>query len=180
MNIEIIYDYEPWEAQTKINQTMVENIIAKIMSLHPIMQKFESIDLSILLANDAYLQELSNSHMKKNKPTNVLSFPFYDIIYKDIETIEQLDGVIDEDELSEFYLGDMAFAYQTIEQEAKEAGISFIDHFTHLLIHGTLHLLGYDHIKDDEAEIMENLEIEILKKLGIKSPYAIPLSNSGE
>ena len=68
-------------------------------------------------------------------------------------------------------LGDLAFGYEAIDDEAKEQKIIFHDHFTHLAVHGILHLLGYDHIEDDAAEIMEGIEIKILQETGIANPY---------
>ena len=69
------------------------------------------------------------------------------------------------------YLGDIAFGYEVIALEAKNKLISFQDHFKHLVIHAILHLIGYDHIKDKDAQAMESLEIQILEGIGIKSPY---------
>ncbi len=108
-------------------------------------------EISIVLTDDAHIQILNRDYRGKDKPTNVLSFP--------------------QDEPS--LLGDLVFAYETIAREAIEQNKSFTDHMTHMIVHGTLHLIGYDHIKDHEAQIMEGLEIEILSKLNIKNPYEI-------
>ena len=105
--------------------------------------------LSIVLANDAFVQNYNRDYRGKNKPTNILSFSS------------------DEEE----YLGDLLLAYETIENEAIEQKKTFEHHVIHLLVHGTLHLLGYDHEANDEAIVMENREISILSKLGIENPY---------
>jgi probable rRNA maturation factor len=68
-------------------------------------------------------------------------------------------------------LGDIAIAYETCVRESHEAGLAFVDHLTHLLLHGLLHLLGYDHIDDADADVMEGLEIKMLASLGISNPY---------
>ena len=106
--------------------------------------------LSILLTNDKNIQQLNKDFRHKDKPTNVLSFP--------------ADNEGD-------YMGDIAVAFETIKREAIEQDKSFNHHFIHMLIHGILHLDGYDHETDEEAEEMEALEIKILADMGIKNPY---------
>lgn len=105
--------------------------------------------LSILLTNDDHIQQLNRDFRNKDKPTNVLSFP---------------DGEDD-------YLGDIAVAFETIKREAEEQNKTIHHHFIHMLVHGVLHLKGYDHESDEEAEEMEALEIKILADMGIKNPY---------
>lgn len=106
-------------------------------------------EVSVVLANDAFIQELNKTYRGMDKPTNVLSFPQ------------------DED----YHLGDIVFALETIGREAAEQNKDFENHLTHLTVHGFLHLLGYDHETDDEAEEMESFEIRILDELGIENPY---------
>ena len=106
--------------------------------------------LTILLSNDKKLHDLNVTFRGKDKPTNVLSFPARD------------------DE----YLGDVAVAYGVTSQEAREQKKLFADHATHLVVHGVLHLLGYDHETARAAKIMEPLETKILGELGIGDPYA--------
>lgn len=106
--------------------------------------------IAILLCNDQTIQELNAKWRGFDKPTNVLSFE-----YKSNSPI----------------LGDIALSYNTCEKEASAQGKTFKNHFSHLLVHGILHLLGYDHIDDMEADEMENLEREILAKMGIDDPY---------
>lgn len=105
-------------------------------------------EITVMLADDALMRQLNHDYRGKDAPTNVLSF----------------SGEGD-------YLGDIVLARQTIEREAKAQRKTVRTHATHLLVHGTLHLLGHDHLRDKEAQTMEALEIKILKKLGISNPY---------
>ena len=105
----------------------------------------------ILYTNDEALKDLNRAWRGKDRPTNVLSFPAPE---------------------GEAYPGDIAIAFETCSREAEERGIALSDHATHLVLHGFLHLLGYDHQNEDDAALMEGLEIKILKELGIADPYA--------
>jgi probable rRNA maturation factor len=105
---------------------------------------------TILLADDKKLRALNHDFRGKDKPTNVLSFPGADA-----------------------YAGDIAIAYGVTRKEAKAASKTFADHATHLVVHGVLHLAGYDHERPKDAKIMEPLEVKILKRLGIADPYAV-------
>jgi probable rRNA maturation factor len=112
-------------------------------------------ELSVVLTDDAEQRELNRQWRGFDKSTNVLSFP-------QIEPFAPISGL----------LGDITLARETVEREAEEMGITLEAHFTHLVVHGFLHLLGYDHIEDEDAEEMEGLETEILARLGIADPYA--------
>ena len=109
----------------------------------------------ILLTDDAAMGELNAYFRGKDRPTNVLSLPPGDIPWPDYD-----------------YLGDLALGFETCKREAAEKNISLADHAAHLMVHGMLHLLGYDHENDDEAEQMERREAEILAVLGVGDPYA--------
>ena len=113
-------------------------------------KKYENSEASVILTNDKEIQEINKEYRNIDKPTNVLSFELGDDIL----------------------LGDIYISVDTVQKEAKAENITVVDHTAHMLVHGVLHLLGYDHIKDDEAEVMEEKETKILKKLGIKNPYA--------
>ena len=113
----------------------------------------------IAFADDAAVQALNARYRGKDQPTNVLSFP----------AGESAGPAPEPDQ--PWPLGDIVLARETVFQEAISQGIDFSDHTTHLIIHGVLHLFGYDHIVDREAEEMEALEVEILADLGISSPY---------
>lgn len=119
--------------------------------------KNKEYEVTVVLANDASIQELNHTYRGKKKPTNVLSFPSQSPESRNLNP--------------ESCLGDIIMAYETIESEAKEQGKTFKDHATHLIVHGVLHLLGHDHMRKSEAEAMEEKEIKILKKLGVRNPY---------
>ena len=119
--------------------------------------------LSLLACDDARIAELNADFRGKPTPTNVLSWP----------SEERGATAPGGDPLPprDLELGDIAIAWETCAREAEAAGTPFADHVRHLLVHGTLHLLGYDHIDDKDAGLMEALEVEILGKLGIADPY---------
>jgi probable rRNA maturation factor len=113
-------------------------------------------DVSLCLADDATLRALNLRWRGLDKPTNVLSFPAAPLGHG-------------EDAIA---LGDIALAYETLVREAEDLGVPLADHYRHLLAHGFLHLIGYDHETDEEAERMEALETMILTRLGVGDPYA--------
>ena len=121
----------------------------------------ETIDISIVLTNDDEIKGINAEYRGKDKPTNVLSFP-------QITPDENLEGV---DIPAYMPLGDIILARETIVREASEQGKDLDAHIAHMVVHGTLHLLGYDHMNDSDARIMEGLESDILKTFGFKAPY---------
>ncbi|MFN3230793.1 MAG: rRNA maturation RNase YbeY [Alphaproteobacteria bacterium] len=114
--------------------------------------------VSVLLTNDARQRALNRQFRKQDKTTNVLSFPSG----MASPPFEEADSL----------LGDLALAFETLAAEAEGANRPLADHLAHLLVHGFLHLLGYDHQTDAETKEMEGLEIAILKTLDIRDPYA--------
>lgn len=123
-----------------------------------------SIEVSVRLTGDDEVHALNRQYRHKDKPTNVLSFP---MVQPDL-----LEGLANSDD-GEVLLGDIVLARETCAREAEEKGVDFSDHATHLIVHGTLHLLGFDHQGDSEADAMEALERSILATLGIDDPYLI-------
>ena len=117
-------------------------------------------ELAVMLTDDAGIRTLNNNWRGIDKPTNVLSFPAL-----------QPTGPSGPDDAPRM-LGDIAIAYQTTRKEADDEQKPFDHHLSHLAVHGFLHLIGYDHENDADAEIMESLETEILAQLGIPDPYA--------
>lgn len=113
-----------------------------------------ALELSVALADDATVRDLNRDYRQQDKPTNVLSFESGE---------EEPDGTL--------LLGDVVLARETCAREAAETGRAFADHLSHLTVHGVLHLLGFDHIDEADAEEMESLEVRILAEMGIENPY---------
>jgi len=125
-------------------------------------------EISLLGCDDARISELNAEFREKPSATNVLSWPAEDLA---AEEEGQHPSLPSPDFTGEIALGDIAISYDTCAREAKAAGKSMDDHVTHLIIHAMLHLLGYDHIRDRDATLMEGIEVEILGKMGIDDPY---------
>ncbi|MDN3700058.1 rRNA maturation RNase YbeY [Vibrio artabrorum] len=116
----------------------------------------ENAELTVRIVDTKESHQLNHEYRGKDKPTNVLSFPF-----------EAPPG-IDLD-----LLGDLIICRQVVEKEAEEQNKPLLAHWAHMVVHGSLHLLGYDHIEDDEAEEMESLETEIMQAMGFEDPYIL-------
>ncbi|WP_026374618.1 rRNA maturation RNase YbeY [Aestuariibacter salexigens] len=114
----------------------------------------EPQELTVRVVDSDESQQLNQQYRGKDKPTNVLSFPF-----------EAPPGI----ELN--LLGDLVICADVVKREADEQHKPEMHHWAHMIVHGVLHLLGYDHIQDDDAEVMESREIAILSQLGIDDPY---------
>lgn len=142
-DIDIARQSEDWPK----NEALIKRAIGAAMS---VIDEPRLGELSVALSDDANVQILNQKYRDKDKPTNVLSFP--------IPAPAPL-------------LGDIVLAYETVEKEAEEKSVSFENHMAHLLVHGFLHLQGYDHQTDEEASTMEALEIKALSALGIDNPY---------
>jgi probable rRNA maturation factor len=123
----------------------------------------EGSDVSLCLADDAALRALNLRWRGLDKPTNVLSFP---------SAVDAVADRVGRAQRARLHLGDIALAYETLAREAEDLGVPLADHYRHLLAHGFLHLIGYDHETDAEAERMEALETRILTRLGVGDPYA--------
>ena len=145
--IEVVVEDPQWKKLGRGLAKRVEAIVARTLA----HQKAKG-GLTLLLSDDARLQELNTLFRGKKKPTNVLSFPAAENAAR--------------------YLGDVAIALGVVTREAKKAGKSPVDHALHLAVHGTLHLLGHDHMKPRQAARMERLEAQILAEFGIADPYA--------
>lgn len=120
-------------------------------------------EIALLACDDARIASLNADFRGKPAPTNVLSWPAEELAPENPGAIPPAPEGPE--------LGDIAIAFETCEAEARERGIAFADHVTHLTIHAVLHLLGYDHIDDADAALMEGLEIKALASMGIQNPY---------
>lgn len=164
MILDIVVEDPRWE-DADLDRHAEASIAAVLARL-----QVEDLDweVSLLACNDARIAELNAEFREKDKATNVLSWPAQELGAEE----EGADPARPEvDFMGDAALGDIAIAFETCKREAEEAGKSFDDHVRHLLVHGTLHLLGYDHIRDGDATLMEDLEVEILGKMGIADPY---------
>ena len=147
------------------------------------------VEVSIKLTDNAEVHALNREWRDKDKPTNVLSFPMLedDEIQKfrhpelvsgsyalsDVEKIKALNQVHSDGDEMELLLGDIVLAHGVCAAEAEQKNIPVAHHATHLVIHGMLHLLGHDHIEEDEAESMESLEVKALASMGLHNPYDV-------
>lgn len=144
--IETIIEDEGWTAVLPAAPALAEECCQAAMALEPALAR----EIALLLCDDAAMTDLNTRFRGKDSATNVLSFPSGE---------------------GQGFLGDIALARETCIAEAAEKGISLRDHAAHLIIHGMLHLIGYDHEAEDEAVIMERRESDILRDMGIADPY---------
>jgi probable rRNA maturation factor len=127
-------------------------------------QQLTDKEMTVRIVDDAEIQQLNQQYRGKDTVTNVLSFPF------EMPELVLPEGIEMDESISNF-LGDIVISAQVVKQESKQQNKLLKHHWAHMLIHGTLHLLGYDHIEEKEAEEMESIEIAILQKLAIDDPY---------
>ncbi|MBL4590080.1 MAG: rRNA maturation RNase YbeY [Alphaproteobacteria bacterium] len=145
MSVDIIINDPRWN---DINLDV--DLVVKTIRDHLTIKK--EAGFSLLLTNDEEIKIFNSTYRDKDKATNVLSFP-----------CENIEG----------YVGDLIISYETVEKECCDQKKNHVDHSIHMITHGFLHLLGYDHVKDKDAEVMEAHEIVILSRLNIKNPYDI-------
>ena len=127
-------------------------------------QQLTNKEITVRIVDEAEIQQLNQQYRGKDQATNVLSFPF------EMPELTLPDGAQIDDSMSDF-LGDIVICAQVVKQEANQQNKILGHHWAHMLIHGTLHLLGYDHIEEQDAQQMEGIEIAILEKLAIDDPY---------
>jgi probable rRNA maturation factor len=156
---------EEWDSSRsweKLARKAAEAAIAE--SRYPeLTDSDRSVEISVTLTGDEEVRALNAKWRGKDKPTNVLSFPMAD----------EMDFAKANVVTQELLLGDIILARGVCETEAAEKGVSLDEHATHLIVHGTLHLLGYDHHDERDAADMETREVRALKRLGIANPYEV-------
>ncbi len=153
LQIHISKNADAWNrVKAEIEET-IENALSQFDQLKDL-----TVHVDVTLTDDQEMQAINRDHRGKDKPTNVLSFPQYNAMAE----IEGQDEIL---------LGDIVLSYSTIETEALDQGKTFEDHLAHLLVHGSLHLLGFDHKDVQDADEMEAIEIMTLAKMGIENPY---------
>ena len=152
LTFEVLVEHDEWGEI----EPLVEKCFASVMTKRP--EGIRSGVISLLFSGDGVMQQLNNAWRSKDAPTNVLSFP----------AGPGLPGLPDGEDT---IIGDIALGYETCFRESVEKGIGVRDHTAHLIVHGMLHLFGYDHLTESEAEEMERLETYILASMGIADPY---------
>ena len=155
-DVEVVRKSAAWRGLANA-ETIVRDAIAAAAALCDTVPI--DCEVAVILTDDDAIQALNKRWRGIDKPTNVLSFP-------------ALQPTASAPPDAPRMLGDIAIAYQTTRREADEGQMPFDHHLSHLAVHGFLHLIGYDHETDDDAEAMENLEREILAQLGIPDPYS--------
>ncbi|MGR3565666.1 MAG: rRNA maturation RNase YbeY [Heliomarina sp.] len=165
MPVEVVTEDSRW------NDLGLEDIAEKVsaealayLGLDP-----DICEITLLACDDARIAVLNAEFRDKSQPTNVLSWPIAELAP---EREGEKPDLPEPDITGEMALGDIAIAYETCAREAAESGKSLSAHSTHLVLHGLLHLLGYDHIRDGDATLMEGLETTILGRLGLDDPYS--------
>jgi probable rRNA maturation factor len=149
----------PWE---RLARRAAEAAIAE--SAYPeLAEAGRPVEISVTLTGDEQVRALNAHWRGKNKPTNVLSFPMADELDLSRANVAE----------RELLLGDIILAHGVCAAEAAAKAVSFEDHAVHLMVHGTLHLLGYDHHDEAEATDMEAREVRALKRIGIANPYEV-------
>lgn len=159
------HEAQPWP-ETLDWEVRAGDAVAAALALTPYASLADAapmVEVAVRLTDDAEVHALNRDFRGKDKPTNVLSFPQ---VQSDLlETMSNSDD-------GEILLGDIVLARETCAREAQEKGVSLDDHATHLIVHGMLHLVGYDHMDDASAAAMEAMEVKALASLGIANPYA--------
>ncbi|MBB3811002.1 rRNA maturation RNase YbeY [Pseudochelatococcus contaminans] len=154
LSVDVLVQSQQWSALEGV-ESLVERAAAAALARGSV-QVLNGAELSVALSDDAAVRQLNAQWRGLDKPTNVLSFP-----------------AAEADELADApHVGDIVLAFETVAREARDDGKTLADHTSHLVIHGLLHLLGFDHETDAEAEAMEAIEIAALSDLGIADPYA--------
>lgn len=156
VDLAVQVDHPGWRALTTNPEAVVERAVSAALGLF----EPEAVELSVVLSDDAAVRILNRDHRGKDRPTNVLSFP------------PALAPAVLAVHRGPRPLGDVILALETVGREAAEQGKAAGDHLSHLVVHGVLHLCGYDHETEAEAEEMEDAERAVLAGLGVADPYA--------
>lgn len=155
LDIDLMIEEGAWPSEDALRALVGRAVPAALAEAE--VEVVDDVELSLVFTDDDAIQSLNAEWRQKDKPTNVLSFPAFPMAPGD-----PLPPM----------LGDIVLAYETVVREAELEGKPLENHITHLIIHGLLHLLGYDHETDEEAEEMEALERQALARLAIPDPYA--------
>ncbi len=160
VTVDILVEDPTWIKAMPEVKAFICDISAHTLQIIFHAPQVKDIELSVVLANDAYIQKLNAHYRKQDKPTNVLSFPSESLKAGEYSSLPSWCA-----------LGDIVLSYPTIAKEASEQGKTISSHLAHMVVHSILHLLGYDHENPIDAHQMEQTEITILQYLKFKNPY---------
>jgi probable rRNA maturation factor len=162
LEIELILEDQNWSEISSDFSFLKEAVFLALCQVPtksaPLAMKSPHRLAVLVMSNDASIRDLNKSYRSKDKATNVLSFP-------------STENLLPGEELEPVHIGDVILAYEYVTKEAKTEKKTIKSHLSHLVIHGVLHLLGYDHETSEDAETMETLEIRLMKQLGLENPY---------
>ena len=165
ISVDVVINHPAWESTAIPFEDFTQDVVGLTLSMAEIPPQLagREIEICVVLTDDSEIHTLNRDYRGMDKSTNVLSFA-------------NLDSDNAEEELAQegmpFSLGDVIIAWDTMQREALEQNKEFLAHLRHMMVHGTLHLLGYDHMDDEGAAEMEGLEIKILEKMNVENPYA--------
>jgi probable rRNA maturation factor len=151
--VDVVVEAGDWASPAKLRRLATRALAAAVARARPRLAA--ASEVTLLFSDDARVRTLNRRYRRKDRATNVLSFPAAPVAAGALGPL----------------LGDVVLAAETLSREAADEGLAFDDHLTHLIVHGFLHLIGYDHEEDGEADVMEGLETAILGDLGIADPY---------
>lgn len=154
ITLDILVEAGDWPPESELKTIASQVLEAAIETMHPVLAN--NAELSMVFTDDVHIRELNRQFRNTDKATNVLSFPAAPL------TPDQFGPL----------LGDVILSRDTILREAKADGLTIEAHLAHLILHGFLHTLGYDHVDDSEALTMERLETAILENIGVADPYS--------
>lgn len=165
VTVDLVINHPAWESMQIQLEDFTQDVIGLTLSMADLPQELKSreIDICVVLTNDSGIHALNRDYRGVDKPTNVLSFA-------NLDSESAIDELAQEN--MPFALGDVIIAWETMQREALEQKKEFLNHLRHMMVHGALHLLGYDHMENEEAHVMESLEIKILEKMNVENPYA--------
>ena len=155
LRVDVVHEAGDWGSYEASVEAVTE--VAEAVIAAPQLE-IDRLEACVVLSCDEHSAHLNKTYRGKPAPTNVLSFPAS-------RTHREVN-----------FLGDVVLAQETVAREAKELGLPFKNHLQHLIVHGLLHLLGFDHDNEEDAQTMEAIEISILARLGISNPYELSTS----
>jgi probable rRNA maturation factor len=169
MNTNVLFKDKRWTEVPleEIAKTALNLIVDRFLG------KNNNFEVSILASNDSEIRKLNKNFRGKNTNTNIISWPEYNPQSKQPGDFPKQINKSKSDPEGKTFLGNLAISFERCSTEAEEKNINFEDHILHLLLHGYLHLVGFNHQNELDATLMENIEIRLLSGVGIKNPYEL-------